>query len=524
MSDTLLKWQPGRDDAIALEGYHAGSVLDQERAAVLVIDPVHDRIVDANASASRLLGYAREELRNTRVSELHPDDMAELRALASEVVHTGGVHTHALSCLTKSGTLLPTQISAAFIEGDSGVRIIALVNADPRPPEGSHGARPPTVARLEHQLTEREHELARQRRLRLEAQQALARVKTRMREQTPDSATSWGGEAGAREIVGVSDALRETLLAIERVAATDASVLITGESGTGKELVARALHEQSRRRTAPLVRVNCAAIPRDLFESEFFGHVKGAFTGASADRAGRFERANGGTLFLDEVGEIPLALQGKLLRALQEGAVDRIGGSGPRKVDVRIVAASNRDLDREVREQRFRPDLFYRLNVFPIHIPPLRQRPQDIVPLAEHFVARAKVRLGRPDLHIRPADRAQLECHDWPGNVRELQNMVERGIILADGDGRVRLEPPRPCVLDHPPATAIGATAYAPLSRGYLTEEERRERDRASIIAALEAAGGKVAGANGAAALLGLKASTLASRMRTLGITPPRGG
>jgi transcriptional regulator with GAF, ATPase, and Fis domain len=217
------------------------------------------------------------------------------------------------------------------------------------------------------------------------------------------------------------------------VARTDANVLITGESGTGKELVARAVHEQSRRLAGPLVKVNCASIPTELFESEFFGHVRGAFTGAQHAREGRFELADGGTLFLDEVGEIPLFLQGKLLRVLQERQFERVGDSRTRQVDVRIVAATNRDLLQQSGASRFRQDLYYRLSVFPIHVPALRERPEDIAPLLAHFVALACARHGVAPLSPTAAQVRDLESYDWPGNVRELQNVVDRAVIVGGG-------------------------------------------------------------------------------------------
>ena len=243
-------------------------------------------------------------------------------------------------------------------------------------------------------------------------------------------------------IVGESEALQAVLQQIELVADTDATVLITGESGTGKELVARAIHEQSPRRKGPLVRVNCAAIPESLFESELFGYVRGAFTGALNDRAGRFEAAQGGTLLLDEIGEVPLAMQPKLLRVLQEKELERVGETRPRKIDVRIVAATNRDLAAEVMAGRFRGDLFYRLNVFPIENPPLRDRREDIPMLAEHFIQACAHRLRRPPPRLTEAALSQLMTRDWPGNIRELENVIERAIILAR-DGALRFDPPR---------------------------------------------------------------------------------
>jgi len=317
-----------------------------------------------------------------------------------------------------------------------------------------------------------------------------------------------------QEIVGRSAALRRTIDKIEMVAPTDAAVLITGESGTGKELIARAIHQSSTRSQRPLIRVNCAAVPRELFESEFFGHVKGAFTGAVRERAGRFELADGGTLFLDEVGEIPLELQGKLLRVLQEGQFERVGSDRTQAVDVRIIAATNRDLDDEVAHGRFREDLYFRLNVFPIESVPLRDRPEDIALLASHFLYDACRRFGRENLRLSEAHIARLRTYDWPGNVRELQNVLERAVIISR-EGQLRLELPDVRGGD---MRAAASAASAPQIM-VMTESEKKRRDREMIADALEACGGKVSGPGGAAEMLGVKPATLASRIRRWGIS-----
>jgi DNA-binding NtrC family response regulator len=310
-------------------------------------------------------------------------------------------------------------------------------------------------------------------------------------------------------MVGHSDALRRVLSEVDLVADTDATVLVTGESGTGKELVARAIHERSRRRQGPMVRVNCAAIPETLFESELFGYVRGAFTGALNDRPGRFEAAQGGTLFLDEIGEVPLAMQSKLLRVLQEKEFERVGETRSRKIDVRIVAATNRDLAEEVAAGRFRADLFYRLNVFPIENPPLRDRREDIPRLAEHFVQAAARRLRRQPPRLSETAIRQLVARDWPGNIRELENVIERAVILAR-DGQLRIDPPTPAVSIRPAATSPRLPS---LSRAAIEDHQRE-----TIAAALERTEGRVSGAGGAAELLGMKASTLFSRMTVLGL------
>lgn len=316
------------------------------------------------------------------------------------------------------------------------------------------------------------------------------------------------------DIVGRSAALEKILRQIDLVARTEATVLVTGESGTGKELVARAIHERSTRAEKPLIRVNCGAVPADLFESEFFGHVRGAFTSAHRDRAGRFELADGGTLFLDEVGEIPLPLQSKLLRVLQEGTFERVGDERTRRADVRLVAATNRDLKREVAEGRFREDLFYRLSVVPVDVPPLRERLEDVPLLAEHFLAQSAVRMGCGKPKLTESHVRELQAYDWPGNVRELQNVIERAVILAEC-GRLRFD------LNPVPKPAVEVTSphvdRAQAGR-ILTAGEFKQLERDNIRAALARAGGRVYGAGGAADLLGLKPTTLASRMKALGI------
>jgi transcriptional regulator with GAF, ATPase, and Fis domain len=312
------------------------------------------------------------------------------------------------------------------------------------------------------------------------------------------------------ELIGQSEALGLVGRQIDLVAPTDSTVLILGESGTGKELIARELHRRSRRSSGPLIKVNCAAVPRELYESEFFGHAKGAFTSAVRDRAGRFELASGGTLFLDEIGEIPLELQAKLLRVLQEGELERVGDDRTRKVDVRVVAATNRDLKSEAEAGRFRADLYYRLSVFPVELPPLRKRGHDVVLLAEHFLERASRRLGRPKPKLTVANVQELERYEWPGNVRELEHVIERALITASG---ARLTFNLPAKNDG--QRSQGATVE--LAPRVMTDAELRRLEADNIRAALAKSGGKIYGPDGAAALLGMRPTTLASRMKTLG-------
>ncbi|HKE17552.1 MAG TPA: sigma 54-interacting transcriptional regulator, partial [Kofleriaceae bacterium] len=329
-----------------------------------------------------------------------------------------------------------------------------------------------------------------------------------------DSVLSFG------RIVGRSRELRHVLDQVDDVASTSATVLITGESGTGKELLAREIHERGRRSQQPFVRVNCSAIPREVFESEFFGHVRGAFTGAVRDRAGRFQVADGGTIFLDEIGDLPVDLQPKLLRVLQEGEYERVGEDLTRTVDVRVIAATNRNLAEEVRAQRFRQDLFYRLSVFPIELPPLRARRDDIPILATHAIAEVSRRLGMAAPPLTHADAIRLQEYDWPGNVRELQNVIERAVILSRGV-RLRLDM---ALTDLPAAATAPATppASADAQGVILTDRELRERERANLMNALERAGGHIYGPGGAAELLGVNPTTLASRLRALKITTPK--
>jgi transcriptional regulator with GAF, ATPase, and Fis domain len=320
-------------------------------------------------------------------------------------------------------------------------------------------------------------------------------------------------------IVGQSAALRRALDQAAAVAPTSASVLIQGESGTGKELFARVIHDRSPRRQRPLISVNCASIPRDLFESEFFGHVKGAFTGALRDRAGRFQAADGGTLFLDEVGEIPLELQGKLLRVLQEGQFERVGEETTRRADVRVIAASNKDLEHEVAAGRFRGDLYYRLSVFPLLLPPLRERAGDLPTLTSHFLEQAARRFGRPVPRLTARAAATLERYSWPGNVRELQHIIERAVLLSPA-GTLRLDgvlEPR-----EQPARAEDTNQKREAPPAVIPEIEWRRRERQNIKAALDRADGRIYGSEGAAKLLGLKPTTLVSRLKALGLRAPR--
>jgi formate hydrogenlyase transcriptional activator len=319
---------------------------------------------------------------------------------------------------------------------------------------------------------------------------------------------------GFEGIVGESPALRAVLRKVQQVAPVETTVLLTGETGTGKELIARALHQGSPRRDRPLIKVNCGAIPQGVVESELFGHEKGAFTGALQRRTGRFELADKGTLFMDEVGELPLDTQVKLLRVLQEQEFERVGSHHTQRVDVRLVAATNRDLEQEVAAQRFRTDLFYRLNVFPIRVPPLRERPSDIPLLVRHFLAQFQRKLAKPLKAVTPDGMARLERYAWPGNIRELQNVLERACVLSAGPVVEIVEELRP--IGGRESESVGPAA------GHEAIVTLEESARLHIRQALAASGGRLYGPEGAAALLGINPNTLRSRMKKLGITKQR--
>src|SRR5580700_9519573 len=307
------------------------------------------------------------------------------------------------------------------------------------------------------------------------------------------------------QIIGDSPALRIVLQQAERVAAADSTVLIQGETGTGKELIARAIHNASPRSGHPLIKLNCAAIPFDLLESELFGHERGAFTGAIAQNIGRFELADKGTLFLDEVGDIPLGLQSKLLRVLQEQEFERLGSGRTHSVDVRVVAATHRDLELMVKRDQFRSDLYYRLNVFPITLPPLRERVDDIGPLVEHYVEVFSRRVGKQIENIPDEFVSAFKSYSWPGNIRELQNMIERAVVLSN-------EGILPSLLRPTRITSI---------IGFPASTTLCDSERAMIVRALETSGWVVGGPYGAAARLGLKRTTLVARMKKHGIFRP---
>jgi formate hydrogenlyase transcriptional activator len=456
--------------------------LFDEAPIAYVHEGLDSRFIQANRTAMRILGLKPEEIEGTFGKSLVPDTPDAQRRLRQALDSIGhGTDT--------SGVILELR------RKDNGKPV--WVQWWSRPAAASDYTRTMFVDITERVLMEQEQ-------TRLQDQNAYLWEEIR-------SGHNFG------DIIGESPGLLKVKQQIQLVAPTDAAVLITGESGTGKELVARAVHDHSARKGRPLIKLNCSAVPEGLFESEFFGHVRGAFTGALKDKPGRFELADGGTLFLDEIGDVPLAMQAKLLRVLQEKELERVGDTRTRRVNVRIIAATNRDLKREVDDGRFRQDLFYRLSVFPIEVPPLRERREDIPPLVEHFLAQSARRMSRPAMRITQAAQSQLTAHDWPGNVRELQNTVERAVILSR-EGPLRFDLPRPdasgITLAHPRTTPGPAL---------LTRDELKRQERDGIAAALRQTGGKIFGPGGAAELLGMKPTTLASRIAALRINRKTG-
>jgi len=441
------------------------------------------------------LGYSREEVVGRSITDFYSEaDQRKLEAgLLRELISGGEFSNESRQMVAKDGKVLDLLMSAISERGPSGeVRRMLVASKDLT--ERNRAER-----ELRTALAENAH-----------LREELERERDYLREEV-NVAMNFG------RIIGRSKALKNMLAQIEAVAHTPASVLILGESGVGKELVARAIHARSGRSEAPLVKVNCASIPKELFESEFFGHVKGAFTGAHRDRVGRFQLADGGTIFLDEVGEIPLELQGKLLRVLQESEFERVGDDITRSVDVRVIAATNQNLERLVVDGNFREDLFYRLSVFPIDVPPLRNRPEDVLQLAHHFLEQTCLEFGRQPFKLTQSQAAAIQAYDWPGNVRELKNVIERAVILSKGSAlRLDLSLPES-------GSATGRSErLLPAEDNILTEKQMRELQKQNLIAALKQTNWRVSGQDGAAEILGIKPTTLADRIRSFGIRKPR--
>lgn len=481
--------------------------LESRFQAMYRATPAMLHTVDANGVITNVsdhwlqkLGYERGDVLGKSVMEFMSDKVRDQvggqQALKS-LIAAGNLRNEDRQMVTRDGHVLELVMSS-FAERNAAGDVIRMLVAS-------------------KDVTERN---AAERKLR-ESLAENARLRRELEQERDYLREEFNVSLRFGQVVGDSPALRAMLESVAAVAATPASVLILGESGVGKELVARELHAASPRADEPLVKVNCASIPVELFESEFFGHVKGAFTGAHRDRIGRFQLADGGTIFLDEVGEIPLDLQGKLLRVLQENEFERVGDDATRKVDVRVIAATNRDLQRAVADGEFREDLYYRLSVFPLQVPPLRERGDDVITLAQHFLRHTAKDFGRPELHITQAQAEVLRAYPWPGNVRELKNVIERAVILSTGN-TLRLDLSLPDEHPAPPAAReVLQAANDDPQMSVLTDAQMRDLARENARRALEQTGWRVSGEQGAARLLGVKPTTLSDRMRAWGLRKP---
>jgi PAS domain S-box-containing protein len=464
--------------------------------AMLHTVDVEGRVVTATDHWLQKMGYTRDEVVGRSIMDFYSE--ADRKRFAAgrlqDVISGGEFSNEERQMVTKSGQVLDLVMSA-ISDRDSSGRVHQMLVASKDITQRNRAER-----KLRASLAENA-------RLRKE----IERERDYLREEV-DVSMNFG------RIVGKSAALKHMLSQVDAVAQTPANVLILGESGVGKELVARAIHARSFRSAAPLVKVNCASIPEELFESEFFGHVKGAFTGAHRDRVGRFQLADGGTIFLDEIGEIPIELQGKLLRVLQESEFEKVGDDITRSVDVRVIAATNRNLEELMVAGRFREDLFYRLSVFPIEVPPLRDRPEDVIQLAQHFLESICNDFGRSPYKLTRSQAAVISDYDWPGNVRELKNVIERAVILSKGN-TLRLDLSMPA---NDPALPDSVEKHDRKGEDrILTDKRMRELQKGNLIAALKATNWKVSGKDGTAELLGVRPTTLYDRMKTFNIRKP---
>ena len=440
------------------------------------------------------LGYEREEVVGRPISTFftESDRQRFSEGRLKEFINQGDFNNEERQVVTKEGQVLDLMVSAISRRNAAGdVDRMLIASKDVTERNRSERKLRVTLAENARLREELEHE------------------RDYLREEV-NVAMNFG------RIVGTSSALMQMLKRVSAVAETPASVLLQGESGVGKELVAHAIHAQSPRADGPLVKVNCASIPKELFESEFFGHVRGAFTGAHRDRVGRFQFADGGTIFLDEVSEIPLELQGKLLRVLQESEFERVGDDVTKSVDVRVIAATNRNLEKQIVDGAFREDLFYRISVFPIDVPPLRDRADDVIRLARHFLEKTCSDFARSPMQLTRSQAEMLRRYNWPGNVRELKNVIERAVILSPRNV-LRLD----LSMSNPGADSRNTDAAARQPEQLLTEIEMREFQKKNVVAALEQANWKVSGPGGAADLLGVKSTTLTDRIRMFGIRKP---
>jgi PAS domain S-box-containing protein len=504
MTNAIVEYEPGGKFMHTIAMY--SEISDQARAnfkyrslyrstpAMLHTVDGDGLIVTVTDHWLQKMGYARNEVIGRPVSDFFSkaDQKSYADGGLQDLIRAGDFNNLERQMVTRDGTVLDLLVSA-ISHRDADGKVDRLLTASKDVTKRLRAER-----QLRQALAENAH-----------LREELEHERDYLREEV-SVALNFG------RIVGTSPALQRMLKQVAAVANTPASVLILGESGVGKELVARAIHAQSPRADGPLVKVNCASIPKELFESEFFGHVKGAFTGAYRDRVGRFQLADKGTIFLDEIGEIPLELQGKLLRVLQESEFERVGDDVTKSVDVRVIAATNRNLEQLMVDGEFREDLFYRLSVFPVDVPPLRERGEDIVQLAQHFLEQACVDFGREPMTLTRAQANNLRRYDWPGNIRELKNVIERAVILSTGNV-LRLDVSMP---DLKPDSTMAA--LTDMSGGtVLSEKEMREFQKSNTVAALKQSNWRVSGDGGAAELLGVKPTTLADRIRTYGIKRP---
>lgn len=488
---TIAMYNEVSDEARA--NFHYRTLYRSTPAMLHTVDG-EGRVVTVTDHWLQKLGYERSEVVGRPITDFFAaaDRDAFSEGRLQQLISEGDFNNQDRKVVTKDGRVLDLIVSAiAHRDAEGKVDRLLVASKDV----------------TERKQVEKELRLAIAENARL--REELEQERDYLREEV-NIAMNFG------RIIGTSAALRRMLRRVEAVAETPASVLLQGESGVGKELVAHAIHARSARANGPLVKVNCASIPKELFESEFFGHVKGAFTGAHRDRIGRFQLADGGTIFLDEVSEIPLELQGKLLRVLQESEFERVGDDVTRSVDVRVIAATNRNLEELIVLGEFREDLFYRLSVFPVDVPPLRDRGDDVIQLAQHFLDKTCSDFGRPPLKLTNAQADQLRAYRWPGNVRELKNVIERAVILSPRN-TLRLDLSM-AGESEPVESAADAVTARP---AVMTESQVRELQKSNMIAALEQAEWRVSGPGGAAELLGIKPTTLADRIRSHGINKP---
>jgi len=467
------------EDALRESEERFRKLFDHSSDGVVLFDAAGGDILNANPNFCDMLGYSRQELLSMNASDIHPHELSKFRAFTESVVAKGDGRTDELTCLAKGGEKIAAEISAStFIESDGGRQLFMAAVRD---------------------ITERKQSEEALRKVHAEVQCLKDRLHAENIYLQEEIKTNRNFE----EIIGNSSAIKKLLSNVEQVADTNATVLILGETGTGKELVARAIHNISNRRDRVLVKVNCATLHSNLIESELFGHKKGSFTGAIEDKSGRFELADNGTIFLDEIGELPIELQAKLLRVLQEGEFERLGDSKTVKVDIRVIAATNRNLKKGIEDGSFREDLYYRLNVFPLEVPALRQRKLDIPLLVNFFSLKFAKSQGKIIKNIPENMMKKLQSYSWPGNIRELENIIERAVILSK-DGNLKLDD--------------SFDLREPLNPNAGHHSTLEDVERSHIISVLEETNWIISGEKGAAGLLGLNPNTLRSRIQKLGI------